>query len=775
MQHPTGSELLLNNSKYIKAYQKAREEGTREVYHTRIMIVGQYGVGKTSLKKRLLDQGYDKEHIPTDGIHVDPSACYIDISNSVIWKTKAKGFKSAKDTDDPKEIHDGEVAKKLLHAIMIQGIAPNDNVSSGDIDDSHTTPEDIPENIISKVESLAAVKNQEEKQLKLSFWDFGGQHVFYTTHQTFLTDRAIYLLVVDLTKDLDEKVETFRQSRSGKKLDATAPKTVKDYLDYWLNSIHTHTGKSSSETESLSPPVIIVGTHKDIVNMTHETDQQNLDDYFLNLNLNIQDKVYFPHVCKTYFAVDNQSDDDSELNELKEKIVELAEEQRFWGQEVPIKWLLLEKRLIEFKVGTADQHPRHFLKFDEVAKIGFKEGLDEDSVRACLEFYHSVGDIIYFNEINLNDLVILDPQWLIDVFKSIITVPKFHRFAKGRNTLDSNVWDKLDKYGVLQEQFIETVWKKLYADIAIHSDVMIELMQRFDLICPFRNCVENIHEKRQFFVPCLLPKRESSDIDVMKNKPLVCGALFFKFSFLPKGLFHRLVAKICNANTWFLHGNVFFDYVKFKIADGFHVLTLLAEDNHIEIQLHQLSKGMTNHGKNAMCTRIREDVEANLKSTIKNYCPNVRFEVSVRCRCQDVPEEAQMLVPILEKDINLGQKLCEFHPDLIELHRHKLWYNIEQLVEQTQGELSDIELLDIGMKLGYDIEEVAIRLGMSQHQVQTMKLSNQQNAKTWGLNILVSWRNEQDRGVDKRKALADALRRSKRADLADQVLRSQQN
>ncbi|CAH1787634.1 unnamed protein product, partial [Owenia fusiformis] len=89
---------LFSNPEYLEAYQKAREEGTREVYHTRVMIVGQYGVGKTSLKKRLLDEGSTREHNSTDGIQVDPSACYIDISNSVIWKTKAKGFTSKEDT-----------------------------------------------------------------------------------------------------------------------------------------------------------------------------------------------------------------------------------------------------------------------------------------------------------------------------------------------------------------------------------------------------------------------------------------------------------------------------------------------------------------------------------------------------------------------------------------------------------------------------------------------------------------------------------------------------
>ena len=32
-------------------------------------------------------------------------------------------------------------------------------------------------------------------------WDFAGQSVYYETHQLFLTSKAIYLLVYDLSRD----------------------------------------------------------------------------------------------------------------------------------------------------------------------------------------------------------------------------------------------------------------------------------------------------------------------------------------------------------------------------------------------------------------------------------------------------------------------------------------------------------------------------------------------------------------------------------------------
>ena len=51
----------------------------------------------------------------------------------------------------------------------------------------------------------------------------------------------------------------------------------------------------------------------------------------------------------------------------------------------------------------------------------------ERELFTLLGFYHDLGIIIYFGgenktNIYLQDMVILNPQWLIDIFKRIITI-----------------------------------------------------------------------------------------------------------------------------------------------------------------------------------------------------------------------------------------------------------------------------------------------------------------------------------------------------------------
>lgn len=37
-------------------------------------------------------------------------------------------------------------------------------------------------------------------QITFTVWDFGGQEVFYPTHQLFLSSRSIYVVMFRLTK-----------------------------------------------------------------------------------------------------------------------------------------------------------------------------------------------------------------------------------------------------------------------------------------------------------------------------------------------------------------------------------------------------------------------------------------------------------------------------------------------------------------------------------------------------------------------------------------------
>ena len=49
-----------------------------------------------------------------------------------------------------------------------------------------------------------ATKPVDGAKMVLNIWDFAGKEVYYATHQIFLTSRALYVFVFNLTHDLEE-------------------------------------------------------------------------------------------------------------------------------------------------------------------------------------------------------------------------------------------------------------------------------------------------------------------------------------------------------------------------------------------------------------------------------------------------------------------------------------------------------------------------------------------------------------------------------------------
>ncbi|XP_074608227.1 uncharacterized protein LOC141860898 isoform X2 [Acropora palmata] len=70
----------------------------------------------------------------------------------------------------------------------------------------NVSSEMIPKEIETLIRALGdrVDKMESEDYLYSVLWDFAGESVYYETHQLFLTSRAVYLLVYDLSRDPDE-------------------------------------------------------------------------------------------------------------------------------------------------------------------------------------------------------------------------------------------------------------------------------------------------------------------------------------------------------------------------------------------------------------------------------------------------------------------------------------------------------------------------------------------------------------------------------------------
>ena len=132
-------------------------------------------------------------------------------------------------------------------------------------------------------------------------------------------------------------------------------------------------------------------------------------------------------------------------------------------------------------------------------------------------------------------MVVLDLQWLVDVFKMVITVRPYGYKEREFKEL----WRKLETTGILEEPLLEHVWGPLLKQRET-SESLIAIMEKFSLLCPWPSSDASC--SKQYLVPSMLMSHPPQEI-----KNLVASAqipsLFLKFESvqIPPSFFPRLV------------------------------------------------------------------------------------------------------------------------------------------------------------------------------------------------------------------------------------------
>ena len=173
--------------------------------------------------------------------------------------------------------------------------------------DTTSPPEEIKERAVNLIKYMKGddVK-PEESVVSIELWDFAGQHLYYASHPVFLSSRALYILVCNLSKSLHDTAKPcVRQGSRNVDLENPNGETNLENLLSWLSTVHSVAQMRretcddvEEEVPHLRPPVIIVGTHadkpfEDIATM--KTEIQNA----------IAGKDYEGHVERPIFSIDN--------------------------------------------------------------------------------------------------------------------------------------------------------------------------------------------------------------------------------------------------------------------------------------------------------------------------------------------------------------------------------------------------------------------------------------------------------------------------------------
>ncbi|XP_068724936.1 uncharacterized protein [Montipora capricornis] len=464
--------------------------------------------------------------------------------------------------------------------------ARDNTVSSGMI------PKEI-ETLIKKLRDKVD-KVDSEDDIYSVLWDFAGQSVYYETHQLFLTSRAIYLLIYDLSRDPSESAQPVkRRGVFGKIEENSCTKTNLDYLDYWMTSVSSQSSRikdhdlcsasTSTVLPKTLPPVFLVCTHSD-----QPFGGNDPSEIAINVYGSLKTKSYGEQLFHDVFKVDNTKsggqEECAEVKRLRESILAVAMELPQTKEEIPIKWLKYEKALLgvldEGHTWITIEHAKRIAS--EVCQIH-----DDQEFVTVLDFFHDQRIVIHFDDtVELNKLVVLDPQWLIDVFKAVISVKRYDEKESGLKDL----WLKLESKGILDEKLLLHAWGQI-AEEHDTFESLIAIMEKFSLLCSWSSSNEPC--SKEYLVPSMLrwyPPQEITKLITSARLP----SLFVKFESgqVPSNLFPRLVVQFLQwgRNEFWSRVNphLYKNFARIYTAeDENYSVVLLCHSSLIEVVVHE--------------------------------------------------------------------------------------------------------------------------------------------------------------------------------------------
>jgi internalin A len=338
-----------------------------------------------------------------------------------------------------------------------------------------------------------------ENGLWVSYWDFGGQDIYHTTHRLFMQTRAVIVLVWD-----SENEKSLTHSHNDKIYD-------NHNLEYWLSYAHYFSPNS---------PILVVQNKIDEKGTTYlpsETKQKYYEEY--------------PQIAG---FLEVSAENKTNIDVLQEKIKHTFENNLNIRAEIikpiPKSWnnVLKATRFIE-KFGYKKISKSFFTRLCRLNNV-------KKSTNTILSYLHNIG-ALYHKEGYFSDKIILNQDWAIQAIYKILD-----RETQYFNLLHhAQENDKKISYSYLKEK----VW-------TINSDkeceLFLDFMQSAEL-CYEATPKDTPLKNKEYVIPQLLPLSPKEDLESYAKARNLIREDKINYRFLPPSLIQRFMVTIQNEVT----------------------------------------------------------------------------------------------------------------------------------------------------------------------------------------------------------------------------------
>lgn len=201
-----------------------------------------------------------------------------------------------------------------------------------------------------------------KRDLLINIWDFGGQEIYHSTHQFFLTKRSLYLLITESRKE-DSHDDFF----------------------YWLNIIK------------------ILGDKSPVLMVLNKCDQPIKDLPIKEYRSNFDNIIDFDKI-----SLVNEECHINNLKSFRSKIIRIAANLPHIGNPLPKVWVDIRREL-----ETLKSNGKNFIPIEEFEKLCNTYYLSQERTDFLSDFFHDLGVFLHFrNDIVLKKVIFLNHEWI---------------------------------------------------------------------------------------------------------------------------------------------------------------------------------------------------------------------------------------------------------------------------------------------------------------------------------------------------------------------------